>query len=388
VDDAGRPQSVPRAGADRRARPRLPWALPLTDEQGRFHLVAFDLDLGHGDGNVVRDARQLTDWLNQLRIEHTVAQSGPSGGRHVWLSMLEPTPAELISVLADHAGTVLPTLDLSPLKNSAWGSVRPPGAPHRFGGHSVILTGPDEPLRPAVTVEQLTRLVVVIAGAAATTRPHPVPPPVSTPLPVDSEGHRYLPGQRRPLPAASARALAGVPVDASAAAFTVLLGAARARWHLADVVAVLHEPGLKHIRTERDAAGRRQRDPRTRQRMLARQWNKAVLAVLLAARLVARTAAGWRRIGRDGRGAAARRFHCDGILAGRRHNYEKERILWAWWCDELDWMRLPRTDPAKRRRAGRIAAGQLTIDGTTTRGRYPRRGDGSTDHRAAALLAA
>ncbi len=601
VDDAGRPQNqYPALAPIDGPAPELPWALPLTDEQGSFHLVAFDLDLGHGDGNVLRDVRQLTDWLNQLRIEHTVAQSGPSGGRHVWLSMLEPTSADLISALADHAATVLPTLDLSPLKNSAWGSVRPPGAPHRFGGHSVILTGPDEPLRPAVSVEQLTRLAVAIAGAAATNQSHPAPLPVGTPLPVDSEGHRYLPGQRRALPAASARALAGDPVDASAAAFTVLLGAARARWHLADVVAVLHEPGLEHIRTERDPSGRRQRDPRTRQRMLARQWNKAVLAVqrtaellpanvddptfpdraaavaghisavqaradaapgrwhtqtgpaarrvldalcllaatavtatieadtrrlamltglgretvrvrlhqladdgwialtepatgrrghiwtlspvpvspgrssypqlsyltrsqgvpppgpapahriwqetlrrrladqnhdvfttaglghaagqlythlgtqltpisteellivtqvsleqlqalladLLAARLVARTAAGWRRKARDVRTGAARRLRCDGILAQRRRNYEQERILWAWWCDELDWMRLPRTDPAKRRRAGRVAAGQLTIDGITTRGRYPRRRDGRADHRAAASLAA
>jgi len=86
-------------------------------------------------------------------------------------------------------------------------------------------------------------------------------------------------GKRRPLPAGSARALSAVPVDASASAFTVLLGAVRARWHLADILAVLHKPGLEHIRTERDSTGRRQRDPRTRQRMLARQWNKAVLVV-------------------------------------------------------------------------------------------------------------
>ncbi len=63
-------------------------------------------------------------------------------------------------------------------------------------------------------------------------------------------------------------------------------------------------------------------------------------------------------------------------------------MLWAWWCDELDWMRLPRTDPAKRRRARRVAAGQLTIDGAFARGRYPRRADGRADHRQAANLAA
>ena len=599
VDDAGRPQNqYPALAPIDGPAPELPWAVPLTDEQGRFHLVAFDLDLGHGDGNVIRDTGQLTGWLTRLRIEHTVAQSGPSGGRHVWLSMLEPAPSELVSMLADHAAAALATFDPSPLKNSAWGAVRPPGAPHRNGGHSMILSGPEEPLRPTVTVEQLTRLVMIIAEAAAAAQPRPVPLLPAPPLPVDAEGHRYLPGPRRALPPGSARALAAVPVDASAAAFTVLLGAVRARWHLADVVTALHQPGLEHIRTERDPAGRRQRDPRARQRLLARQWNKAVLAVqrtadlvpavvddptfpgragavagrveavqaradaapgrwhtrtgpgarrvldalcllavtaitatveadtrrlamltglgretvrvrlhqlaadgwivltepatgrrghvwtlapvppspgqisysqsclssrsqgvpppgaapahliwkeklqwrladqnhdvftpaglgaaagwvysrigaavaspedllvatrcplglltvlladLLAARLVVRTVEGWRRSSRDGRSAAVRRLGCEGVLAGRRQSYERERLLWGWWCDELDWMRLPHTDPAKRRRSGRVAAGQLTFDGSVTRGRYPRRGDGRADYRQAAAAAA
>lgn len=599
ADAAGRPQNLyPALAPIDGPAPQLPWAVPLTDVQGRFHLVAFDLDLGHGDGNVVRDTAQLTDVLQQLRIEHTVAQSGPSGGRHVWLSMTEPASADVIAALANHAAAALPTLDLSPLKNPVWGSVRPPGAPHRSGGVSVILSGPDEPLRPAVTVEQLTRLMVTLAAAAAAPeRPTASLTPPAAPLPVDAEGHPYLPGSRRPLPPASARALVQVPADASAAAFTVLLGAVRARWHLSDVVAVLHEPGLEHIRSERDATGRRQRDPRTRQRMLARQWNKAVLVVqrttdrpagtvddptfagraaavaqrisavqaradaapgrwatrtgpgarrvldalclltataitptveadtrrlailtglgretvrirlhqlaaegwialteaatgrrghtwtllpipvrpgqrsypqpssstraqgvpppstasthrfwqdhlgrrladqnhdlfttaglghaagqvyahlvnattstedllhstghppeqlqrlladLVAVGLLLRTSDGWRRRSRDARPSAARRLNCVGVLARRWRSYEQERILWAWWCDELEWMRLPRTDPAKRRRNARVAAGQLTIDGATARGRYPRRGDGRADHRAAARAA-
>ncbi len=201
ADDAGRPQNLypGRAPIDGPA-PNLPWAVPLTDEHRRFHLVAFDLDLGHGDGNVIRDAQQLTGWLNQLQIEHTVAQSGPSGGRHVWLSLHEPATAVLVSNLADHAAGALPTLDLSALKNAAWGSMRPPGAPHRSGGHSVVLSGPDEPLRPAVTAEQLARLTFVIAAAADARQPRPEPLPAGGPLPVDADGHRYLPGPRRQRP--------------------------------------------------------------------------------------------------------------------------------------------------------------------------------------------
>ena len=114
----------------------------------------------------------------------------------------------------------------------------------------------------------------------------------------------------------------------------------------------------------------------------------ALLADLLAARLIVRTGAGWRHASRDRRTQAARRLRCEGILRGRRKGYHRERVLWGWWCDELDWMRLPRTDPAKRRRPGRVAAGQLTIDGAPARGRYPRRGDGRTDHRRAAALTA
>jgi hypothetical protein len=44
--------------------------------------------------------------------------------------------------------------------------------------------------------------------------------------------------------------------------------------------------------------------------------------------------------------------------------------------------------PGKRRRTARVAIGRLTIDGATIRGRYPRRGDGRANHRAAATLAA
>ena len=111
-----------------------------------------------------------------------------------------------------------------------------------------------------------------------------------------------------------------------------------------------------------------------------------LLADLVAAKLVLGTSEGWRRRSRDARSAAARRLGCVGVSVRRRRSYEQERVLWAWWCDELEWMRLPRTDPAKRRRNARMAAGQLTFDGATVRGRYPRRGDGRADHRAAARL--
>jgi len=84
---------------------------------------------------------------------------------------------------------------------------------YSFGGHSVILCGPDEPLRPAVTVEQLTRLVVAVAIAATAeaTQPQPVPLTQATPLPVDSEGAPLSAGEA---PAATRRQRQG-PVRGS-----------------------------------------------------------------------------------------------------------------------------------------------------------------------------
>ena len=66
----------------------------------------------------------------------------------------------------------------------------------------------------------MTRPVVVIAAAGAAAPLPPAPFMPTTPLPVDAEGHRYLPDHGRPLPAGIARVLTQVPLDASASAFT------------------------------------------------------------------------------------------------------------------------------------------------------------------------
>jgi hypothetical protein len=94
----------------------------------------------------------------------------------------------------------------------------------------------------------------------------------------------------------------------------------------------------------------------------------------------------WRR-SRTDRGRVARNLGVSGVLAGRRRRYLIEREAWAWWCDELDWMRLPR---AQKRRRRDPAPGQavLELSGLNTRQRYgphPRRCDGRADYSAARL---
>lgn len=101
----------------------------------------------------------------------------------------------------------------------------------------------------------------------------------------DTHGDPWLPGQKRPLPPASQHALDlgaddSLPdTSASSALWRFLIGAANAHWHLADVAAYWHSPGLEHVRTTQEATERRSRPtsgPACPQAVLALQWRKAV----------------------------------------------------------------------------------------------------------------
>ena len=102
--------------------------------------------------------------LDQAGIEHVICESGPTGGRHVWTALAESVDAETVATLARLARHVCPSLDLSPLSNAATGCVRPPGAPHRAGGRSTVLSGVLVALTsPTGTAEQVRRLVEALA---------------------------------------------------------------------------------------------------------------------------------------------------------------------------------------------------------------------------------
>lgn len=268
-------------------QPELPWAVYLADG-GRFHLLAFDLDAKGDVERAERDAGTVSELLTAVGIEHVVCASGPSGGRHVWVALAEAVDAATVASMAHLAKALCPSLDLSPMTNPATGCVRPPGAPHRDGGVSTVLTGHLDTLTtPATTtagvhafIERLAQLVGAEPAAVPATR---------APLPLDDQGHLYLPGTRRALPAASAAALeedAGAG-DASSILWRVLIGAASARWRYADVAALVSTaPGLEHARTTRAGAGRRSRPAvgeASAAATLRRQWKKAVWHVASSA---------------------------------------------------------------------------------------------------------
>ncbi len=257
--------------------PGAPWAVYLADDAGAFRLLAFDFDAGKGDP--AADADTLCGWLEQARLPHVLACSGPSGGRHVWLALAEGLAAGTVDVLARLVRARLPSLDIAPLANPVTGCVRPPGAPHRAGGVSRVLSGDLAILTaPSVSAAGVGRLLEQLT-AARLEPATPVDPAAR--LPTDRAGRLYLPGVRRELPPASAAALAGEAdaADASAVLRRVLAGAAAARWRCADIAAlVARSPGLEHLRSQGQGPGapRRVRSPAECGRVLSRQWDRAV----------------------------------------------------------------------------------------------------------------
>lgn len=257
------------------AAPERPYALYLTDCAGGYRLLGFDLDARHGP--VGEDLSDLRDLLDRAGLErHVVCASGPGGGRHVWIALTTPAPAHLVNATARALAARLPSLDIAPLTNPLTGCLRPPGAPHRSAGRSQLLAGSlEELLTPRAGPAQLHALLALL-GAPPARRAAGDPRTVAK----DATGAPYLLGDRAALPGGSKAALDGPlspEADASAALWTVLLGAARAHWHLSDLSPVLHAaPGLEHVRTARSGPLRAPRNAAEAGRLLARQWQRAV----------------------------------------------------------------------------------------------------------------
>lgn len=261
--------------------PDRPWAVYLAAPDRQFRLLAFDLDAKTpgAAAAAARDADVLTGLLTDVGLRPVVCQSGPTGGRHVWAALAEPADPETVATLARLARHVCPTLDVAPLSNPATGCVRPPGAPHRSGGRSMVLSGDLDALTaPSGTVAQVRALIQSLSRLVEDGEPAGTLE-LRRPVPLDEHGRRYLPGPRRQLPAVSAAALDedAASGDASAVLWRVLIGAASARWRHADIAALAPtSPGLEHVRTYRDRSQRLPRGGRGAAEVLRRQWDKAV----------------------------------------------------------------------------------------------------------------
>lgn len=262
--------------------PSRPWAMNLADDEHHYRYLGFDLDVKHVGLKIVdADTRTIRALLDDAGMPHLVCQSGPSGGRHIWVALVDGISADTVAALARDLARICKSLDKAPLSNPATGCLRPPLTPHRDGGRSTPIAGTiDAITTPIVHAHQVRALAIAIGELAAATAPDAALD-AGRPLPLDQHGRLYLPGTRRPLAARSAAALQddAAAGDASASLWRFLVGAAAARWRYADVLTLRDEPGLEHVRTTR-AGSRRSPRPSTGEqspgRVLARQWDKAV----------------------------------------------------------------------------------------------------------------
>ena len=130
-------------GSERRltpARPDWPAAVCLYDGDGHARALAVDLDCSRGGRDQVRaDADALCSMLDSAGARYLVDES-PAGGRHVWVPLARPKPAEQLRRVAYALAALLPSLDPTPLLNPATGCLRPPGAAHPRGGHQQLVT--------------------------------------------------------------------------------------------------------------------------------------------------------------------------------------------------------------------------------------------------------
>uniref|UniRef100_UPI003F499A75 zinc finger domain-containing protein n=1 Tax=unclassified Streptomyces TaxID=2593676 RepID=UPI003F499A75 len=302
--------------------PDRPVAMYLTRRHRgayRFQVLALDCDAKRGPDaadQATADAELLAAAARAEGIEPVPAESGPTGGRHVWLGCADGVPAGVVHRIARAARALCPSLDIAPLMNPKSGAVRPPGAAHRYGGHSrltahtigeaVNVLGPG-----SAPVEAFERLAVRLETMTATGQPVPaprrgtatlpvplaagdddraVPPsirqrgPVVRPVETDAAGCPKLAAPWRPL---GERAIKGLRRsltsghDHSRHAHAPARSMALAGWTQAEGLAVVRDaessPAFEWLRTRRQADGTRTpRDEDETARLWARVWWLAV----------------------------------------------------------------------------------------------------------------
>ncbi|MGK4586057.1 hypothetical protein [Kitasatospora sp. HPMI-4] len=268
-----------------------------------FRIVAFDLDASRGGlDQVAADEARLRALLLSAGIPVVVATSGPSGGRHLWTACPAGLGPHLVARIARAAEQLCPSLDIAPLLNPRTGCLRPPGAAHRAGGHSV-LDGDDvetalRVLQRGATPAAYGRLVEALETLARAAGLLPAPlaegseggvpasiaarGPVQRDIVIDRHGLR-LDVKRRPLGQAAVQALAYRPAadeDHSRLVHCRARSLALAGGTIAELRILARDraatPALEWLRTARAAGGRVPLDEREAERRIRRVWYLAV----------------------------------------------------------------------------------------------------------------
>ncbi|WP_093489690.1 hypothetical protein [Streptomyces sp. 2112.2] len=274
----------------------------------RFVYAPGDFDTSRGGRAAVeRHAAELAEFAAEYDIPAVVAESGPSGGLHVWMASPEGIEPVTVRRFARAAAALWPTFDGTPLYNPISGALRPPGSAHRHGGRARLrshtLAQAIEALSagaPAAAFAALAEALETLAvargqmaegEAADPEHSRDVPPsiaydergrtrPVVRPVTTDQAGRVRLDTPRAPL---AAHALAAVrrrlaqDDDHSAHMHRVLCALAAAGYTYDDAATMARTAeGLEYLRTARTPGGRQPRAEEDQAATLARAWWLAV----------------------------------------------------------------------------------------------------------------
>ena len=151
----GAPQSITRVLPSRAA------AVMVHGVDGSVQTLCLDLDTSKALQSVVdADADAIGVLLASCGLRF-VADHSPSGGRHIYIPLVERLPGEDARELVEALETRFPSLDPGPHQNMTDGCIRPPGSWHKsMTGHQVL----DTPLAQAYEVMRLRNPVTAVSA--------------------------------------------------------------------------------------------------------------------------------------------------------------------------------------------------------------------------------
>ncbi|MFD8705869.1 winged helix-turn-helix domain-containing protein [Kitasatospora sp. NPDC059648] len=299
---SGATMPVSEAVRDHPSRPVVFYLTQRRRGVDRFVYVVGEFDTKGCGAEATREhAAEYASILAEEGVAPVPARSGPSGGWHVWSGCAAGCSAETVARINAAGKALWPSWDSSPLSNPATGAVRPPGSPHRHGGHSRLTAhtveqavrllgpasaGPEAYARVAERMEALAAergraiMLRAAAGSPAAGDGPSVPPsiklidprdpargerPVVRRVAADEDGRPYIADvPRRELTGRAARQLTRTLSDQhdhSHQFHAPLVAMAVRGWRFEQVAAVARDaaasPALEWLRTVKDATGAR-----------------------------------------------------------------------------------------------------------------------------------
>jgi DNA-binding transcriptional ArsR family regulator len=219
--------------------PRVAWSVYVADRRG-FRTLAADFDASKGDPD--RDARDLMTTVISGGLRAVLVESGPTGGRHVFITFKDRVKPGTVALLQDQLAQRYASFDPSCMTPTS--TIRPPHAPHRLGGTSRVL---DQDPQTALASLREGNDPQLLAGLLTA---HGVPAWVTEVAVADTDimsaVNRLTPHVREILITGKKR---HGDQSRSGVVWSVLLGAINAGLDFGPTVAILREP--KHRGGER-----------------------------------------------------------------------------------------------------------------------------------------